>query len=150
MDYSLPGSCVHGISQARIWEWVAIFFSRRSSRLGIKPMSLALAGGFLATSSPQKPLEMVKGCENTRCCLLLIPAILPLLSSLQCLPSIFLRTLLVTSGLLIHLHAFLALRKKIYLPLQQSDFNCLVSHSFNPFNKHLLIFLCQALCWWGL
>ena len=30
-DYSLPGSSVHGISQARILEWVAIFFSRRSS-----------------------------------------------------------------------------------------------------------------------
>ena len=28
---SLPGSSVHGISQARILEWVAIFFSRRSS-----------------------------------------------------------------------------------------------------------------------
>ena len=27
MDYSLPGSSVHGISQARIMEWVAIAFS---------------------------------------------------------------------------------------------------------------------------
>ena len=32
MDYSLPGSSVHGIIQARILEWVAISFSRRSSR----------------------------------------------------------------------------------------------------------------------
>ena len=31
MDCSLPGSCVHGILQARILEWVAIFFSRGSS-----------------------------------------------------------------------------------------------------------------------
>ena len=31
MDYSLPGSFVHGISQARILEWVAISFSRGSS-----------------------------------------------------------------------------------------------------------------------
>ena len=31
MDGSVPGSCVHGIFQARIFEWVAIFFSRRSS-----------------------------------------------------------------------------------------------------------------------
>ena len=30
MDYSLPGSSVHGISQARILEWVAIPFSRGS------------------------------------------------------------------------------------------------------------------------
>ena len=29
---SLPGSSVHGILQARILEWVAIFFSRRSSQ----------------------------------------------------------------------------------------------------------------------
>ena len=28
MDYSLPGSSVHGILQARILEWVAISFSR--------------------------------------------------------------------------------------------------------------------------
>ena len=27
MNYSLPGSSVHGISQARILEWVAISFS---------------------------------------------------------------------------------------------------------------------------
>ena len=31
MDCSLPGSYVHGIFQARILEWVAISFSRRSS-----------------------------------------------------------------------------------------------------------------------
>ena len=31
MDCSLPGSTVHGIFQARILEWVAISFSRRSS-----------------------------------------------------------------------------------------------------------------------
>ena len=30
---SLPGSSIHGISQARILEWVAIFFSRESSPL---------------------------------------------------------------------------------------------------------------------
>ena len=30
-DYSLPGSTIHGIFQARIWEWVAISFSKRSS-----------------------------------------------------------------------------------------------------------------------
>ena len=31
MDYSLPGSSVHGIFQARILKWVAISFSRGSS-----------------------------------------------------------------------------------------------------------------------
>ena len=32
VDYSLPGSSVHGISQARILEWVAVSSSRGSSR----------------------------------------------------------------------------------------------------------------------
>ena len=32
MDYSLPGSSIHGIFQARIPEWVVISFSRRSSQ----------------------------------------------------------------------------------------------------------------------
>ena len=31
MDCTLPGFSVHGISQARILEWVAISFSRGSS-----------------------------------------------------------------------------------------------------------------------
>ena len=30
MDYSLPGSSVHGIFQARILEWVAVSYSRGS------------------------------------------------------------------------------------------------------------------------
>ena len=33
MDCSLPGSSVHGISQMEILEWIAICFSRGSSRL---------------------------------------------------------------------------------------------------------------------
>ena len=36
MDCSLPGSSVHGISQERILEWVAISFSRDHPRSGIK------------------------------------------------------------------------------------------------------------------
>ena len=32
MDFSLPGFSIHGIFQARILEWVAISFSRRSSQ----------------------------------------------------------------------------------------------------------------------
>ena len=32
MDCSLPGSSIHGIFQARILEWIAISFSRRSSQ----------------------------------------------------------------------------------------------------------------------
>ena len=30
MDYSLPGSSIHGIFQARVLQWVAIAFSRRT------------------------------------------------------------------------------------------------------------------------
>ena len=37
MDYSWPGSSVHGILQARILEWVTIPFSRGSSDPGIEP-----------------------------------------------------------------------------------------------------------------
>ena len=33
MDYSPPGSSIHGIFQARILEWLAISFSRGSSQL---------------------------------------------------------------------------------------------------------------------
>ena len=32
MDYNPPGSSVHRISQAKVLEWVAISFSRESSR----------------------------------------------------------------------------------------------------------------------
>ena len=32
MDCSLPGSSVRGIFQARVLEWVAVFFSKRSSQ----------------------------------------------------------------------------------------------------------------------
>ena len=39
LDCSPPGSSAHGISQARIWEWVAISSSRGSSRPGIGPTS---------------------------------------------------------------------------------------------------------------
>ena len=58
MDYSPPGSSVHGILQARILEWVAISSSRRSSQPGIElssPLSLALAEGFFTTEPLGKP-----------------------------------------------------------------------------------------------
>ena len=42
MDCNLPGSSVLGILQARILVWVAISFSRASSKSGIKPKSPAL------------------------------------------------------------------------------------------------------------
>ena len=45
MDCSLPGSSLHGVLQARVPEWVAISFSRVSSRPGIEPVSPALSLG---------------------------------------------------------------------------------------------------------
>ena len=42
MDYSPPGSSVHGLLQARILEWVANSFSRHLPNPWIKPRSPAL------------------------------------------------------------------------------------------------------------
>ena len=42
VDCSPPGSSVHGISQARILDWVVIFFSRAFSDPGIGTRSPAL------------------------------------------------------------------------------------------------------------
>ena len=60
MDYSPPASSVHGILQARILEWVAISFSRGSSRLrdGTRvSVSPALAGGSFTIEPPGLPSE---------------------------------------------------------------------------------------------
>ena len=46
MDSNLPGSSVHGISQTRMLEWVAIFFSRDLPQPGIQPTSHTLSSGF--------------------------------------------------------------------------------------------------------
>ena len=64
MDYSPPGSSVHGISQARILEWVAISFSRDLSDPGIKPTPPALAGGFFITEPPGKPKDALNSFVN--------------------------------------------------------------------------------------
>ena len=45
MDYNMPGSSVHGILQARILQWVAMPFSRGSSRPRIKPASHVSSSG---------------------------------------------------------------------------------------------------------
>ena len=46
MGHSPPGSSVHGILQARILEWVAISFSRRSSRPRNRTQVSCIAGRF--------------------------------------------------------------------------------------------------------
>ena len=55
IDCSPPGSSVYAIFQARILEWIGISFPGDLPRPGIKPVSLALAGGFFATEPPRKP-----------------------------------------------------------------------------------------------
>jgi len=61
MDYSPPGSSVHGILLARTLEWVAIPPPQRGLPVsGIEPSSLmspALAGGFLTTSTTWEALH---------------------------------------------------------------------------------------------
>ena len=59
VDCGLPGSTVHGISQARILEWIAISFLRGSSQLGIEPISPAFAGRFFTTEPPGKSNNLV-------------------------------------------------------------------------------------------
>ena len=44
MDCSLPGSSIHGIVQARVLEWVAISFSRGSSRPRNRTQVFHIAG----------------------------------------------------------------------------------------------------------
>ena len=55
MDCSLPGSSVHGFSQASVLEWAAIHFSRVSSRLKDWTSVSCTAGGFFTTELPGKP-----------------------------------------------------------------------------------------------
>ena len=57
MDYSLPGSSVHGISQARILEGVTIPFSRGPKN------GTCIAGRFLTAEPPGKPTSTLWGCE---------------------------------------------------------------------------------------
>ena len=54
MDSSPSGSSVLGISRARILEWLAISFSRGSSRLMDETHVSCLAGGFFTTEPPEK------------------------------------------------------------------------------------------------
>ena len=55
MDYSKPGSSVHGIFQTRILEWKLPFPPPRNlSHPGIEPESPALAGRFFTTVSSGK------------------------------------------------------------------------------------------------
>ena len=64
MDCSLPGSSVHGILQARMLEWVAIYFSRGFPDPGIEPAPPALAGRFFTTSATWEVQEGALDPDN--------------------------------------------------------------------------------------
>ena len=56
MDCSPPGSSVHGISQARILEWVGVSFSRESSRPRDWTWISCIAGGFFTNWATREDL----------------------------------------------------------------------------------------------
>ena len=60
MDYSLPGSSVHGTLQVRILERVAMPSSRGSSRHRDQTCIFCIAGGFFTTEPQGKPLAQTR------------------------------------------------------------------------------------------
>ena len=61
LDCSLPGSSVHGSFQARILEWVAIFFSRGSSQSRDRTWVSRIAGRcFTVWATREAPIS-IKG-----------------------------------------------------------------------------------------
>ena len=64
MDCSLPVSSAHGISQARILEWVAISFSRAFSRPRDQTPVSCLAIRFFTTEPPGKPKSGIKETDK--------------------------------------------------------------------------------------
>ena len=71
-DCSPPGISVHGILQARIPEWVAISFSRGSSRprdqthVSHIPMSPTLQADSLLTEPPEKPQAVKRALKTVK------------------------------------------------------------------------------------
>ena len=59
MDCSPPGSSVHGISQARILEWLPFPTPEDLPGPGIELASLALAGGFLLLCHLGSPILVI-------------------------------------------------------------------------------------------
>ena len=59
MDDNLPGSSIHGILQARILEWVAVPFSRGSSRPRKRTGVSGVAGGFFTSWATRECLYVL-------------------------------------------------------------------------------------------
>ena len=77
MDCSLPGSSVHGISQARILEWVAMPSSRGSSRprdpSRISYVSCIGSRFFTISAAREAPVFSQSGASNPRLKTMLLP-----------------------------------------------------------------------------
>ena len=87
MDCSSPGSSVHRIFQARIWERVAISFSRGSSQPRVWILvswPFAFAGRFFTIESPGKPQkEKEAACFQNVLCKPMVLCFLPELTGLN-------------------------------------------------------------------
>ena len=57
MDCSLSGSSIHGIFQARVLEWIAISFSRESSRPRDKTQVSCIVGRHFYPESQRKAMH---------------------------------------------------------------------------------------------
>ena len=64
MDWSPPGSSVHGISQAIILEWVSISSYRGSSQPRDQTRVSCIAGGFFPVWATREALQMVTTAMN--------------------------------------------------------------------------------------
>ena len=67
MDCSLPGSSLHGILQARVLEWVAISFSRGSSRPSDRTWVSCIPGrcfNLWATREAQRQRNQRSNCQH--------------------------------------------------------------------------------------
>ena len=71
MDYSLPGSSIHEIFQAKVLQWVAISFSRGSSQpkdqTHVSCVS-CIAGRLFTTEPPGNPLFIIQFSSVTQSC----------------------------------------------------------------------------------
>ena len=63
MDYSLPGFSVHGISQARTLEWVAISFSRGSSQTRDQTQIFCIESGFFTVWAIKEDFHFKKNWD---------------------------------------------------------------------------------------
>ena len=86
MDCSPSGSSVHGISQARILEWVAISFSKGSSRPGGWTQVSCIAGRFWATREAWSRMDLTLNMLHSSPALTFF-GFLPTPSGISCLAS---------------------------------------------------------------